>query len=295
MTALVPVHLATARRRVPRGSVLLGALGICMLLVLWEAGALIVERTSAHPERVLPSLGYVFGTALPDVGKTEDVAGGAGAVVVESASTGRASYREAFDVLWRQSYVTLKRVLLGTAAGALIGVGLGLLVGLSPLARRALFPAVNIVRQVPLLALSLLFAIWFGGAETGIYAYVIFGVSTMIVINTISAVRNVPRVQLEFARTLGAGRMRGVTTVIVPAILPELAAGLKVAIGLSWAMVLAAEYLGTQEGLGRMMLFYEYFQQTGRMVVVLGAFVFWAVIVHLVVTAITNRMTRWAG
>jgi ABC-type nitrate/sulfonate/bicarbonate transport system permease component len=196
-------------------------------------------------------------------------------------------------VLLQQSLVTVQRVLIGSFVGALVGMVLGLAIGLNNITRRMFYPALNLVRQIPLLALSLLFLIWFGGDEVGIYVYVIFGVATMIMVNTINAVRNVPPVQVQYARTLGAGPVRIVRTIIIPAIIPELSGGIVVAVGLAWAMVLAAEYLGTQQGLGRMMLFFEYFGYTGRMVVVLGAFVIGALLVYLAVTAGARRINRW--
>jgi ABC-type nitrate/sulfonate/bicarbonate transport system permease component len=266
------------RRRWTTG--LLAVSGLVGLVACWEIAALIVAASSDHPDRVLPSLSRVLGTDLRDIATV----GHEGA---------KPSYSGAFQVLWQDSRVTIARVLGGSAIGIVVGVGLGFAVALNDYVRRIVQPPVDVLRQFPLLALSILFLIWFGGASKGIYAFIAFGVGTMLFVNTVAAVRNVPPVQERFAATLGASRLRIIRTVVVPAVIPELMSGIKVAVGLAWAMALGAEYLGTQSGLGRRMLYFELFQFTGRMVVVAGLFVVWALVAHLLLTVLDNRLTRW--
>jgi ABC-type nitrate/sulfonate/bicarbonate transport system permease component len=289
---------ARTRRRSVGRQLLLGAIGLGLLLGAWEVGAVITSHTSDRPEVVWPSLEYIAGTAFPEIGAVGQgfESAGAGEIIPadpNATARERGGYRRAVNVLAEQSRITVTRVLVGTLIGALIGVAMGLILALSKLLRRMIYPTVNLLRQIPLLALSLLFLVWFGGADRGIYVYVVFGVSTMLMLNTINAVRNVPDVQFAYARTLGAGRLHVIRTVILPAIVPEVLGGLKVAVGLAWAMVLAAEYLGTQAGLGRLMLFFELFAFTGRMAVVIATFVFWAVVVHLLLSVVSARVTRW--
>jgi len=274
------------RLRSTAARILLPLVGVLGLLAAWAIGAAVVASSNPNPERVLPSIGYVVGTSLPDIGKVGTIATGADAIASPS-------YSRAVGVLWEASVVTLRRVLAGVAIGAFAGVLLGLLVSQSTLARRVLHPTINAVRQIPLLALTLIFAVWFGGQERGIIAFVAFGVGTLLFISTVNAVRNVPKPHLDFARVLGAGRLRVIRTVVVPAMAPEVLAGLKVASGLAWAMALAAEFLGTQSGLGRLMLLFEGFGFTGRMLVVLLTLVAWALALHVALSVLTARVTRW--
>lgn len=281
--------------------------GFVTLFILWELGAIVTRRTADHPNIVWPSLEYVFGKSLPGIGTfgAEDRPIGQGVGVgqgVSGVGGGQAegvaretggSTVDAVSLLAEQSIVTLRRVLIGSALGAVIGIGLGLLIALNRVARQVMYPAVNVVRQVPLLALTFLFLIWFGGAERGVYAFIVFGVATMLVISTINAVRTVPVRCIHFAQTMGARRRDVLRTVIFPATVPELMSGVKVAVGLAWPMALAAEYLGTQEGLGRLMLFFELFQFTGRMMIVLLLFVLWALLTQLALIVVENRLTRW--
>jgi ABC-type nitrate/sulfonate/bicarbonate transport system permease component len=264
-----------------------------MLLVLWEVGAVIVRQTATQPNEVWPSLEYIARTAYPEIGLVRHTAiagpGSAGA-----ATGAHASYGDATVVLLRESRRTIERVLLGALFGVLLGVTIGLLVARATVVRRTLYPTVNLVRQIPLLALSILFLLWFGSTERAIYSFVIFGVASLVMINTINAVRNVPEVQVNYARTLGSGRLRVLRSVLLPAITPELVAGVKVAVGLAWAMVLGTEYVIALPGLGKLMLFFELFGFAGRMVVILFLFVLYALLTHLLVTALGNYLTRWA-
>jgi NitT/TauT family transport system permease protein/taurine transport system permease protein/sulfonate transport system permease protein len=279
---------------------LLPAIGIFALFAIWEIGALSLQATSDNAEIRWPTLEYVVTESLPGIGTVgEERLGldtqvgsqvGGGGLATESGG----SYTKAFHLLWRESWITLKRVLVGAAVGIVLGVLLGMAIALTRFGQRLFSPIVNLVRQFPLLALTYLFLIWFGGAERGVYVFIIFGVATMVVVNTVNAVQNVSPIHVRFARTLGADRARIARTVVLPAMLPELMAGVKVAVGLAWPMALAAEYLGAQEGLGRLMLAFELFQFTGRMVVVLWMFIFWALLTYLVVTLAGNYLTRWA-
>ena len=273
-------------------------LGLVLLLLAWQVGSWVIRATSERPNEIWPGLEYVFGTSFPNIGVVgkRGVLDEGGRVLsgeeVESGIEG--NYADAINVLLRESGNTVRRVVVGASAGAALGILVGLLVGLTRLPRRAVYPAINYLRQIPLLALAIMFLLWFGGAEKSIYIFVMFGVSTMLMINTMNAVRNIPEVQVRYARTLGSGRARVVRSVIVPGIVPELVGGLKVAIGLAWAMVLGAEYLQAQDtGLGRLMLFFEAFGFVGRMAVILMLLVAYALISHSLLTMAGNRATRW--
>ncbi len=95
------------------------------------------------------------------------------------------------------------------------------------------------------------------------------------------------------ARTLGATRFQVYRTIIMPAIIPGLIGAVRVALGSSWAIVLAAEYLSVQSGLGRLMILSEMFFFTGRMVVVVILFIIYSVILNLAFLLIARRVTRW--
>lgn len=286
-------------RVLPKKTVILPLLGVMSLLVIWELGSVVMSQVSHNSTLRWPSLQYIVTKSLPGIGtvgqKTLDTSSqagtaiGAGGIGTEAGG----SYSHAFHVLITQIWITTQRVLVGATLGVLLGLLLGFVISLSRTGRRLLYPVVNLLRQFPLLALSYIFLIWFGGGASGIYVFIIFGVATLMVVTTINAVRNVPPAQIRFAQSLGANRLRIARTVILPATVPELIPGIQVAVGLAWPMVLAGEYLGAQSGLGRLMLAFENFEFTGRMVVILATFVALALVTYLLLAALGNYCTRW--
>lgn len=270
-----------------RARVAFSVLGASLLVVGWEIGATLVGRSSPNPSIVWPHLSEVLGRDLPAIA-TVDTTGGA-----RLDAAARPGLAGAASVLADEAWVTIRRVVLGTAAGVTLGFVLGLLCSVARWFRLLFHPLLNTLRQVPLFAFTLLFLVWFGGTDAGIYVFVIYGTSLMMMVATTEAIQNVPAIHVHYARTLGAGRARTYRTVILPAIVPELASVALVATGLAWAMVMAAEFLGTQRGLGRMILFFQTFQLTGRMVVVALVITALAIASHLLLAALIARLTRW--
>ena len=88
-----------------------------------------------------------------------------------------------------------------------------------------------------------MFLSWFGRAHVGSIAFVAFAVFSILFINTIEAIRNVDPIARVLAQTPGASRARVYRTVVVPAVVPELVGGMRVVLGLAWAILLAAEFL----------------------------------------------------
>lgn len=203
------------------------------------------------------------------------------------------SYPDALLVLLSNALSTMKLVATGTALGLVAGFTIGLLISRWTVIRRIIEPLVTFVRTVPLLALIPLFLVWFGGSYTGNVLYVAFAISVMIVINTIEAVRNVHPIHMEFARTMGASENVIYMTVVLPSILPELMGGIRVAVGLSWAFVLGAEYLASQSGLGHLLILSQNFLYTGRMIIIAAIFGLFAIALNALMMLLTKRVTKW--
>lgn len=256
--------------------------GLALLVAAWEVGAWGLKGLTRFADTILPTWESVFGTALPGVGLFWAGEGG-----------GRASYGLALLVLGENSLATIGRVLAGTASGILLGILLGLLMGWSRHVRDFAWPNIQMTRPIPTLALIPLFMLWFGGRELGTWVYITWAVFSMMVVYTVEAIRNVPPVLQNHARTLGATRMQVYRTIVLPAVAPSLIGGVRVCLAVSWAIVLAAEYLGAQSGLGRMLILSQMFFDTGRMVVIVLLFVGYAVLLNELVVRISYRLTRW--
>jgi sulfonate transport system permease protein len=254
--------------------------GIVALAVIWYLAALIVQRGNSRGATILPSPIEVFASDIP------------GLAVFAEGST-KSDWGQAAIVVLQQSTISLLRLLGGTSLGVAAGVGVGMLLGYSAIVRSLTEPVLNFVRTIPILALIPLFLAWFGGSEIGNIVYIAFAVFSMVIINTIEAIRHVPPVYFQYAHTLGAGRLRAYRTVVLPAMLPELVGGIRVVIGFSWAILLAAEYLASQSGLGRILIMAEKWLYTGRMIVVIILIIAYSLLLNWLFIMLAGYLTRW--
>ncbi len=270
-------------------------LGILLPILGWETGSLVFKIiTPKYAEIFLPSIERVLTVDLPALSAFYGTGMWVRGVAGESPQfLAGPSYAAALLVLTEHTMITLGRVLLGTLLGAGLGILLGLAVGWSEKLGALIEAPVLVVRMAPLLALIPLFIIWFGGQEIGRILYVTYAIFVMLFINTINAVRNVKPVYKQFALTLGASKGQMYRTIVFPAIIPELAGGIRVALGSAWAITVAAEYIGAQSGLGRLIILSEYFFYTGRMVVILIIFTILSAVLNITFLKINLRITKW--
>ena len=146
---------------------------------------------------------------------------------------------------------SIVRVLVGGAIGMSLGVAVGLAMGWIRGLRDFIQPPIEILRAVPPLAIAPILLIWFGPTATSQYVMLIGYTFLAIVINTLEAIRNVPPVHVQYARTMGASRGQVFRTIVLPAIVPELVGAIRVGIALSWGIAVVTELLGAPLGIGK--------------------------------------------
>jgi sulfonate transport system permease protein len=203
------------------------------------------------------------------------------------------SYLAALLAIVSHSLDTMVRLYTGLLVGGVIGTALGLAVSWSRWSRRIVDLPVQILRTLPLLAMVPLFQLWFGTYFVGKVIFVAYGVGVIFFAGTVNAVRNVPQIYIDNARTLGASRLRLYRTVILPAIFPELRATILLSLGIAWAAVLGAEYLGAQSGLGYIIVYSEQFAYLDRMFVIALLFVIYASISYALFDRLCLRLLQW--
>jgi ABC-type nitrate/sulfonate/bicarbonate transport system permease component len=199
------------------------------------------------------------------------------------------------DVIPADIAATLTRVIVGFVIGVALGLGLGLLMSYSKMALYFFDPLIETMRPVPVIAMIPFFLMWFGIGETGKLLLIVLGVFAIIVVSTVEAVRNVPDIYMKAAHSLGASKLQRFRTIIVPAIVPELVGPLRVAAALSFTLVVAAEFMGAQAGLGYRIL--EARRLFNTDVILLGITII-GVLSAISDTAIryfTGYLTRWSG
>lgn len=148
--------------------------------------------------------------------------------------------------------VSALRALTGLAIGGTLGFLLGMSNGLS--ARSALLTdtTVQMIRNIPILALIPLVIIWFGVGEVARLFLVAISVFFPVYINTFHGVRNVDPQLIEMGRAYGMSRLALFRKVIFPGALPSIFVGLRYALGLMWFVLVVAETLAAKAGLGYM-------------------------------------------
>lgn len=163
---------------------------------------------------------------------------------------------------------SLFRVLAGFALGAAVGIPLGYAMGLSNWFRGWFDPIVEFMRPVPPLALIPLVIIWFGIDETGKVVLLFLAALWIMAIGARAGVSGVNITKVHAAYSLGASKWQILRHVIVPNSLPEIFTAARVAMGVCWGTVVAAELVAANVGAGMMITTASKFQQT--YVVVMG-------------------------
>jgi len=160
--------------------------------------------------------------------------------------------RAAAGDLWPDVWATLRRVLTGYALGTAAGYALGLLMGSLPLVRAALEPTLDALYVVPKLALLPIFLNMFGlgeGPQTALVATTVF---FFVWISTMSAVIAIPSGHRDAGRVFGASPWQMFRHVLLPASLPSVLVGARIAAGVAVLVIVASEQIAATNGLGHL-------------------------------------------
>ena len=230
LTRTATTSRATAPGRVRRGAldrrwvrIALGAVLPVLLLVVWQA---------------VTSAGLVRSYQLPAPSSVWNAA-------VDLAERG---------LLGQYVAISTQRVLVGFAVGAALGLVIGSLVGLSrPIAALA-EPILGAIRAVPSLAWVPLLLLWMGIGEPPKITLIAIGAFFPVFTTVVAALRNVDPLLVEAGRAYGLRGARLLTAVQLPATVPSVVAGLRLAMAQSWLFLVAAELLASSMGLGFLLM-----------------------------------------
>ena len=163
---------------------------------------------------------------------------------------------------------SLLRVISGFLLGCLVGIPLGYAMGLNGWVRGWFDPIVEFMRPVPPLALIPLIIIWFGIWESGKISLLFLAALWIMTLAARAGVSGVNISKIHAAYSLGASKLQILIHVIIPNSLPEIFTGARVAMGVCWGTVVAAELVAAEKGAGKMIIAASKFQQTD--VVIMG-------------------------
>ncbi len=164
--------------------------------------------------------------------------------------------------LWRHLGVSSARAASGFIVGGSLGLLLGLLTGTFRQAEILLDTTLQMVRNIPALALIPLVILWFGIDETAKLFLVSVGVFFPIYLNTFHGIRSVDKGLIEMAKSYGLSGWPLYRDVILPGALPSILVGVRFALGLVWVLLIVAETISAQSGIGYMTMNAREFLQT---------------------------------
>lgn len=195
--------------------------------------------------------------------------------------------------LWLHVKVSAGRALAGLAIGGGLGLLLGLLTGSVRFFETLLDSTIQMVRNIPALALIPLVILWFGIDETAKLFLISVSVFFPIYINTFHGIRNVDPGLIEMARTYGLTRAQLYRQVILPGALPSILVGLRFSLGLMWVILIVAETISAQAGIGYMTMNAREFLQTD--IVLVGILLYAALgkIADVLARSLERVWLRW--
>lgn len=177
------------------------------------------------------------------------------------------------------------RALTGLVIGGSLGFVLGLINGALPLAEEMLDSTLQMLRNVPHLAIIPMVILWFGIGEEAKIFLVAIGVLFPVYLNTFHGIRSVDRGLIEMGRVYGLGPLALYSRVILPGALPSILIGLRYALGIMWLTLIVAETISASSGIGYMTMNAREFMQTD--VVLLG------IIIYALLGKLADIAARW--
>ncbi len=191
--------------------------------------------------------------------------------------------------LWQHVKVSAGRALLGLAIGGGLGLLLGLLTGSVKFFETLLDSTIQMVRNIPALALIPLVILWFGIDESAKLFLIAVSVFFPIYLNTFHGIRNVDPQLIEMGRTYGLSRWGLYREVILPGAVSSILVGLRFSLGLMWVILIVAETISAQAGIGYLTMNAREFLQTD--VVLVGVLLY--ALLGKLADVLARGLERW--
>lgn len=183
--------------------------------------------------------------------------------------------------LWEHVKVSAARALTGLAIGGGLGLALGLLTGSVRQAETLLDTSVQMLRNIPALALIPLVILWFGIDEAAKLFLIAVSVFFPIYLNTFHGIRSVDPGLIEMGRTYGLSRWQLYRQIVLPGALSSILVGLRFSLGLMWVILIVAETISAQAGIGYLTMNAREFLQTD------------IVLVGILLYALLGKLADW--
>jgi len=185
------------------------------------------------------------------------------------------------------------RALLGLAIGGSIGLALGFLNGLFPVAEKLFDTTVQMLRNIPHLALIPLAILWFGIGEESKLFLVALGVFFPIYLNTFHGIRSVDPGLIELGKVYGLSKPSLLWQIILPGSLPSILVGLRYALGVMWLTLIVAETIASDSGIGYMAMNAREFMQMDVVVLSIILYAMLGKLADILAKSLENQCLQW--
>ena len=199
----------------------------------------------------------------------------------------------ASGALWQHLAISGWRAAIGFTIGGGLGLALGFITGLSSWGERLLDSSVQMIRNVPHLALIPLVILWFGIDEAAKIFLVALGTLFPIYLNTYHGIRSVDPGLLEMARSYGLSGFALFRQVVLPGALPSILVGVRFALGFMWLTLIVAETISANAGIGYLAMNAREFLQTDVVVVAILLYAVLGKLADLAARSLERLWLRW--
>jgi ABC-type nitrate/sulfonate/bicarbonate transport system permease component len=189
--------------------------------------------------------------------------------------------------------ISLQRALIGFAISAVAGFAIGVLAGSIPWLRRIFDPLVALSYPIPKIGLIPLFILWLGIGEASKLAVIVTAAIYPVIINVQAAVVSIDTRLVWHAKSLGVNGFKLFWRVTLPATLPGAFVGLRLAMGLSWILLFAAEMVASNEGLGYLIIRSQQLFDTAGVFVSLVIIAVLGMMFDFVIQLLYRRLCHW--
>jgi len=196
-------------------------------------------------------------------------------------------------LLFTHAVPSLTRLAVGSAMGISVGIIIGVMIGLFSYVRAGLVPLVAAIFPIPKIALLPLFVIWFGIDEGSKYALIALGTFTPTVVATYGAVDNVDRTLIRMGQSFGLSWMSIVRKIVLPGAMPGILSGLRISLAIGIILLVAAEMLGAEHGIGAYILEAGALYDLERLFVGVTLLSVLGVVVSMAISVVERRVLRW--
>ncbi|WP_206100061.1 ABC transporter permease [Pandoraea sp. XY-2] len=188
---------------------------------------------------------------------------------------------------------SLYRVVMGFLVGAVIALPLGLLMGTSSRIYGLFNPLVQVVRPIPPIAYIPLAILWFGLGNPPAFFLIALGAFFPVLMNTIAGVRHVDGIYLRAARNLGASQFTIFRRVIMPAATPYILSGIRIGIGTAFIVVIVAEMIAVNNGLGYRILEAREYMWSDKIIAGMLTIGLLGLVIDLGMDRLNNHLLKW--